>query len=314
MAGVSADTDPPQTHPAFDRGIDFIRRQAAAKKPFCCFVSSSEPHDPYVPPKRFLDLYDQRKIELSPTLRSASGDDPPVIQRMRGVWKDISDQDWRFITATYYAMISFLDHEAGRLLAAVKDCGVDDNTIVIFTSDHGDMLGGHGLFAKGITPYEEVYNIPLIIRAPGVRGGEDRRHVTSTVDLAPTILDLCGLAPIDGVQGRSLRPVLEGRANDEDWQDAYAEFFGQRFVYTQRITWHGRWKYIFAPGGWDELYDLAADPHEQHNLAGEAAHRETLEDMARRMWRRMRDIGDESLFGSNYATLRLAPVGPQSAQ
>ena len=98
----------------------------------------------------------------------------------------------------------------------------------------------------------------------------------------------------------------------KDWQDAYAEFFGQRFVYTQRITWHGRWKYIFSPGGIDELYDLEDDPFERTNLADEPEHREILLEMCRRMWTRMKDIGDESLFNTQYATLRTAPIGPDS--
>jgi arylsulfatase A-like enzyme len=139
--------------------------------------------------------------------------------------------------------------------------------------------------------------------------------MASLVDLAPTLLDLCGAEPLPKAQGKSLRPVLEGAATDaDDWNDAYAEFFGQRFVYTQRITWHGDWKYVFSPGGVDELYNLAADPHERHNLAADPAHRDVLIDMCKRMWRKMKAIGDESLFNTGYATLRTAPIGPLSIE
>jgi arylsulfatase A-like enzyme len=134
------------------------------------------------------------------------------------------------------------------------------------------------------------------------------------VDVAPTVLDLCGLEPLPEAQGRSFRGVLDGTADSDEWQDAYAEFFGQRFVYTQRITWHGDWKYVFSPGGCDELYDLSIDPHERTNLAADPAHRETLIDMTRRMWRKMKEIGDESLLHTHYATLRTAPVGPVSIE
>ena len=105
-----------------------------------------------------------------------------------------------------------------------------------------------------------------------------------------------------------------GADDTGDWQDAYAEFFGQRFVYTQRIVWHGRWKYVFSPGGVDELYDLADDPHERTNLAAVPACRDVLHDMCRRMWRKMAAIGDESLYNTHYATLRTAPVGPLSVE
>jgi arylsulfatase A-like enzyme len=115
---------------------------------------------------------------------------------------------------------------------------------------------------------------------------------------------------MESAHGRSLRPVLEDRAQPDDWLDAYAEFFGQRFVYTQRIVWHGNWKYVFSPGGIDELYNLDKDPHERVNLAGDPEHQGKLIDMVKRMWRKMKAIGDESLFNTHYATLRTAPIGP----
>jgi len=308
-----ADGQPPR-HPAFEKGIDFIRRHAADDQPFCCFVSTAEPHDAYVPPKRFFDMYDVGSIRPSPTLRDDPAGKPEVVARMREVWAGLSNDDWRKVSAAYWAVITFLDAEVGRILEALRDSGAAEDTIVVFTADHGDMLGGHGLFAKGVgTAYEEVYNTPLVVRGPGIAArGELAEPLVSLVDLAPTLLDLCGLEPLPASHGRSLRPLLEGAADEADWQDAYAEFFGQRFVYTQRIVWHGRWKYVFSPGGVDELYDLADDPHERRNLAADPHHRETLIDMAKRMWRKMKEIGDESLFKTHYATLRTAPIGPMS--
>jgi arylsulfatase A-like enzyme len=104
--------------------------------------------------------------------------------------------------------------------------------------------------------------------------------------------------------------VLEGASEPAEWRSAYAEFYGQRFVYTQRIVWEGDWKYVFSPGGVDELYDLAEDPHERNNLADDPAHRDRLIEMTKNMWRKMREIGDDSLFNTQYATLRTAPIGP----
>ena len=312
LAATGRDDGGPVHHPAFEKGIDFIRRQATSGEPFCCFVSAAEPHDPYVPPRRFLDMYDTDEIRLSPTLRDDLAGKPEVLRRMQGVVRDLTDDEWRRICAAYWAVVTFLDSEVGRIIDALKEMKLYENTIIVFTSDHGDMLGGHGLAAKGFgTSYEEVYNIPLILRAPGMTAGREENDIlTSLVDVGPTLLDLLGLGPLPDADGRSLRPVLEGTSNKTDWQDAYAEFFGQRFVYTQRIVWHGNWKYVFSPGGIDELYDLADDPHEQHNLAEDPAHQDVLVDMARRMWRRMEQIGDESLFNTHYITMRSAPVGP----
>jgi len=312
LAGVADVAEP--RHPAFDRGIDFLRRhtEQGSDRPFCLFVSTIEPHDTYVPPRQFFDLYDLDRVPLPPSLHDDLADKPEVARRLASVWRDLTDDQWRRMRAAYWAVISFLDHEVGRILAELRALNLYEDTLIVFTSDHGDMLGAHGLTTKGIgTPYEEVYNIPLILRVPGARTGvEDRQTCANLVDLAPTLLDYAGAPPLPAAQGRSLRPVLEGTADPADWQDAYAEFFGQRFVYTQRVTWHGEWKYVFNPGGIDELYHLQADPHERANRAADPACREVLEEMCRRMWRKMKAIGDESLYKSQYATLRTAPVGP----
>lgn len=315
LCATADDSAGPPHHPAFDAGIDFIGRHAADAQPFCCFVSTSEPHDPYVPPLSFLARYDLDSVPLSPTLHDDLHGKPEVLRRMQSVWAGLSEQDWRRVTAAHRAVVTFLDSEVGRLLAAVRRHGLEDRTIVVFTSDHGDMLGAHGLAAKGVgTAYEEVYNIPLILRVPGLPGGvEEADACTSLVDLGPTLLDLAAAGVLPEAQGRSLRPVLEGTADTAAWQDAYAEFYGQRFVYTQRLVWHGPWKFIFSPGGIDELYNLRDDPRETANRAADPACRPVLEALCARMWRRMREIGDDSLFNTHYATLRTAAVGPLAA-
>ncbi len=316
LLAAVGDEDAPTTHPAYDAGIDFIRRQAGSDRPFCCFVSTAEPHDPYIPPKPFFDLYDVDAVRVSPTLREEyGGTKPEVLERMRAVWSELTEDDWRCVSAAYWALISYLDSEAGRIVEALKETGAYENTIIVVTADHGDMLGGHGLATKGVgTAYEEVYNVPLIFRVPGLRAREDDEHKVSLVDLAPTVLDLCGAEPQEPCHGRSMRQVLEATSDPAEWQDAYGEFFGQRFVYTQRIVWHGDWKYIFSPGGIDELYNLGEDPHEENNLAADPECEEVLIDMCRRMWRKMKEIGDQSLFNTHYATLRTAPVGPHSIE
>lgn len=311
MAGINREAP---NHPAFDNAINFLERHLEQErdKPFCCFVSTIEPHDAYVPPRKFYDLYKPDEIPLPETLRGETTGKPEVVKRMRSVWESMTDADWQKTRACYWAVISYIDSEIGRLMDYLREKGLEEDTIIIFTSDHGDMLGAHGLATKGIgTAYEEVYNIPLIISVPGQTPAEDTHTLTSLVDIAPTLLDCCGVDPLPEAQGQSLRPVLEGSADADDYQAAYAEFFGQRFVYTQRMVWHNNWKYVFSPGGLDELYNLEKDPHEKTNLAQDPAHQDQLKAMAKRMWQQMKDIGDNSLFNSQYATLRTAPIGPE---
>ena len=254
-------------------------------------------------------------IPSAPRCTTRASDKPEVVRRMQAVWRDLSDDDWRYASRPAIGRLSaFWTARWAASSRQLEETGQADNTIVLVTSDHGDMMGGHGLLTKGVgTPYEEVYNVPLILHAPGRHhrpGGTGRRrqprrhraHVCSTC---------ARLSPLPDAQGRSLRPVLDGSANPADWQCAYAEFFGQRFVYTQRVTWHGEWKYVFTPGGVDELYHLVEDPYETRNLAADPAYRDRLEEMCGHMWRKMAEIDDWSLYNSRYATLRTAPVGPE---
>ena len=322
LAAVRRDDKEAPRHPAYDLGVDFIRRHAPAGEPFCLFVSTSEP-GACVPPKRFFDMYDIQATRVAPTLRDDLAGKSEMLRRMQAGWKDVSDEDWRKITTCYYAQFTFIDNQMGRILKALKEAGLYEDTIILFLADHGRMLGAHGLVGLGLgLAYEEVYRVPLILRLPGwlladtgnFRGREIDDALVNLVDVAPTLLDLCSLPPLPDVQGRSLRPFLDGSADRAHWQEAYGEFFGQRFMYTQRIVWNGSWKYVFSPGGVDELYHLADDPYELKNLAADAQHRDMLIDMTKRMWRNMERIGDQSLLNTHYSTLRTAPIGPLSRE
>ena len=149
-----------------------------------------------------------------------------------------------------------------------------------------------------------------VVSAPGCAGGEACGAAVTTMDLAPTFAELCAGERMAGVDGRSFAALL-GSPGDEWPDEAFAEFHGQRFFYTQRILWRGSWKYVFNGFDVDELYDLAADPHETRNLAAEAECAEVLEEMSRRMWEIMRATGDHNMFNAQYPMFRFAPTGPE---
>ena len=318
LAAVRQDDKENPHHPAYNLGINFIKRHAADDRPFCCFVSTREPGE-NMPLKKFYDMYDADNIKTHPTLKSDLKGKNEILRRMRSIWQDLSDDDWKKITACNYAEMTFIDSEIGRILQTLHETGTYENTIILYLADHGQMLGAHGLMGVGYgLAYEDVYNVPLIIRLPQWmrdRAGKQKgrtidKALVSLVDICPTLLELCGLDTPQQVQGRSLVPLLENRADPADWQTAYGEFYGQRFMYSQRIVWNGDWKYIFSPAGVDELYHLKDDPFEENNLAADARYRGVLETMVAHMWRKMEQIGDESLLNTDYATLRVAPFGP----
>lgn len=301
----------------YSRGIDFIRSQEGRTEPWAAVISVLEPHDPYVAPNAYVEKYDIDAIELPATLRDDLTGKPGILHRLQSVWRGLSDREVREAIACYYAMCSLIDDQVGRVVQALKESGQWENTIIVYTTDHGDMLGAHGLFMKGVTAYEDVYRIPLIVSGPVVaRPGRECAAIVNLVDLAPTLTELTGSAPIEEAAGRSLVPLLrdpeeaDAAGASEVWNEGYAEFHGQRLAYTQRLVWHGRYKYIFNGFDLDELYDLQADPLETANLAGNPEYAETLREMAARMWRNVHRLQDESLRQAHYGMFRFLPVGP----
>lgn len=188
----------------------------------------------------FLETYDLGATRVSATLGDDLAGKSKMLRRMQAGWGDLSDDDWQKITTCYLAQLTFLDSEMGRILEVLRQSGCYEDTIVLFLADHGRMLGAHGLVGLGLgLAYEEVYNVPLFVRVPprllgkaaNARGREVNDALVSLVDVGPTLLDLCGLAPLPDAQGRSLKPLIEGRYDAADWRDAYGEFFAQRFMY-----------------------------------------------------------------------------------
>ncbi len=310
-------------HYLYERGIRFLREAARdPARPWALFLSTQEPHDPYVAPREMLERCESDPAAIP---RPASFDDdladrPAIYRRCQGVWRDLDWPQFAEATACYHAVCSLIDAQVGRVLAALDELGMADNTIVVYTSDHGDYMGAHRLMLKGIPAFEEAYRVPMILAGPGVPEGRVVPRIISQMDLAPTLLALTTGEPFPCF-GRSLVPLLESKEAAWD-NEAFAECHGQRFFYTQRILWRGNWKYVFNGFDDDELYDLEADPHELHNLApaagensggGPGAHRDALEAMAARMWQIIADTGDHNMSRAQYGMFRFAPVGPEGA-
>ena len=181
------------SHPAFNEGISFIENHLNDKGrdvPFTCFISVLEPHDPYLAPEEIIDTYDIDQISLSPSFNDTLDTKPEVLKRMHSVWSGLTDYQWKRILASYYSSVTYIDSQVERVVNLLKDTNVYEDTLIIFTSDHGDMLSAHGLLTKGVaTGYVEVTHIPLIIKPPhGGHVADTETIKVSTVDLATTLL------------------------------------------------------------------------------------------------------------------------------
>lgn len=296
----------------YSAGIEFVERAARQPdQPWALFLSSEAPHDPYVVPRSYYQRYNPAAIPRPPSFDDDLSHRPAIYRRAQRVWQHLEWPDFAQAIACYYALCSLVDDQIGRLLATLRQLGQLDNTLIVFTSDHGDYMGAHRLMLKGIPAFDDAYRVPLILAGPGVPAGRRVEQIVSLLDLAPTLAQLTTGGNFAG-HGRSLLPLLQQSSRPEWPNEAFAECHGQRFFYTQRILWRDNFKYVFNGFDEDELYNLSADPRELRNLAVEPEFGPVLESMAARMWQIIRETGDYNMYQAQYGMFRFAPVGPEA--
>ena len=250
------------------------------RQPFFIACGFQKPHWPYVAPQKYFDLYPLDQIQLPPVSREARKDVPPVAFPHYAEDAQMTPQQQRQAIRGFYACISFVDAQVGVLLEALDRCRLWDRTVVVFFSDHGFHYGEHGGLWRKMTLFAESTRVPLLIAAPGrVRGAVSPR-LAELVDLYPTLADLCGLPPPPGMEGTSLRPLLDDPRRP--WKPAAftdlqrgcgvrgRAVHTEHFRYTEWGERHGA-----------ELYDLDNDPREGRNLINDTAYAATLADMRR---------------------------------
>lgn len=247
-------------------------------RPFLLTVSFTQPHPPFVADQEHWDLYDGVEIDM-PRVPPIPYDDLGPFDQAKHIAMgqhlfDLDGDRTRDSRRAYYAMMSYIDDRVGEIMKTLTDCGLDENTVIIFTSDHGEMLGERGMWMKDCF-YEWAVRVPLFIRAPGVAPGRSDA-VVSLVDLMPTVLDFAGaeLPVSTGQDGGSMVPLLHGQT--DGWKDeAIVDYAGSGYPSPSRMIRQGRYKYWLTWGLEPTLYDLAADPDELTNLAGHPDHAET---------------------------------------
>jgi arylsulfatase A-like enzyme len=245
-------------------------------KPFFLYLSFHRPHPPYDPPQWAYDQY-MALPAYERTLGDWEGDWDEF--RRDGDYQaaigDLPDRVVHRARAGYYGLMAQIDLQVNRIREALRDFGVLDNTVIAFTSDHGEMMGDHRMFRKAV-PYEGSAHVPFIVADARTSGGSARGvvvdHVVELRDLMPTLLDLAGLPIPEGVDGVSLAPFVRGQTAAEaprEWLHGEHTYWGQSL---QWVT-DGRVKYVWGSAkGVEQLFDLVADPGELHNLAGLAEH------------------------------------------
>jgi len=294
----------------------FLAREAIAfleevgSQPFCLALSFRGPDPPGTPPEPWDRMYPREKVPLPANHIVYLKDGPEgsgglgykALRRRLDRW---TEEEWRDHAAHYYGYVSYIDKWTGKVLEALDRQGLAENTIVLFTTDHGEMLGSHGLTGMGPT-YDETARVPLIIRHPPlIRPGTATDALVSNVDILPTLLETMGVAVPGGVQGRSFLSVLEGETQshrDAAFMERHRPRGDPGAVY--RMVRTDRWKYTVSwhPSVTEELYDMKDDPLELHNLATDPEHVRVCNELRKRIMVWMEQTGDSELKEFREAT------------
>jgi choline-sulfatase len=241
------------------------------KQPFFLVSGFLKPHDPYMPAERFAGMYDPSKVQLPKTWGKVDLASIPDEMRARIQKHDptpeLSDPDMaKRRIALYYGNVAQVDDSVGKILAALRETGLEDNTIVVYSSDHGEMLGDHGLFQKFVF-YEPSAGVPLMVRVPGMAGqGSISSTPVNLVQLVATLTELCGLDVPSGLEGESFVRDLRSPDRTRD-TPTYAEFALSSPKGGRYMMRRGKYKYTHYMSDRPELYDLESDPDEMRNLA-----------------------------------------------
>lgn len=299
---ASPKSDEHHTDGMMAENAEWVLERCAKKKdrPFFLAVGFFRPHTPYVAPaKPYFDWYPEKEMPVVQGVKEDQADLPaPALGSHKKEQEKLTDDLRRQTVQAYYASISFMDAQVGRVVDALDRLGLAENTVIVFTSDHGYHMGEHGLWQK-MSLFEESSRVPLLIVAPGAAKGGVAKSPVSHVDLYPTLTELCGVKAPENLQGQSLAPMLKDPSSvGRGWAITQVMRGGgpnrasvttnvgsdgpRFFGYTLRTP---RWRYT----EWDEgkqgreLYDHDADPKELKNLADDPAHAKLIDELSQQL-------------------------------
>lgn len=264
-------------------------------RPFFMWMSSPKPHSPYDPPRPYDAMYDPRAVPAPfGGVENLQGRNPSLDRiRYTHAVDSLSPQAWQVIRSYYYGCITFLDAMIGRVLGHLNDKEMLDDTLVLFTADHGDLVGDFGSCFK-CNHLNGSVRVPFLAAGPGVSQGKVSEALVGLQDVLPTFAQAAGADIGQAVQGKDLSPVLRGEAGTV--RDVYYSTTGGRGAQSVMVT-DGRWKYIYSEeNGTEELYNQQEDPGEVNNLAGSTAQKDRLAGMRQTLLDQARDLADDAIL------------------
>jgi len=311
--GTTMPKEATRTYYVAERTIERLERSTGTDRPLFHRTDFVGPHHPYLVPEPYASMYDPADIERWGNFDETFDGKPRAHEQFLG-YRGVADMDWETwaeAVSKYFGFVTFIDEQIGRILDAV-DTYLDDETVVVHTSDHGDLTGSHRQFNKGPMMYEEVYHIPLLVRWPGtVEPGSTCTEFVRLLDLMPTFLEMGGVEPTMETDGRSLLPLLRGNTPTEWPESVYAEYHGEEFgLYSQRMVRTDRYKYVHNAPDINELYDLDRDPDELHNRIDHPEYRSVRDRLEATLLEWMTETDDPITTWTRKALTSGEPVRP----
>jgi arylsulfatase A-like enzyme len=297
-----------------------VVREAAAKleeltseesdQPWCLYAGCIGPHDPYNVPQKYLDMYDINDIELPANFHDDMLDKPNFYRRTKENFDQLTEDEHKKSILHFLAYCTYEDALLGQLLDALEASGQADDTVVIATSDHGDYMGEHGLWAKGVPCFRGAYHVPMIVRWTNglANPGRDVDEMISLADIAPTMLELADVETDREFVGESLVPFLKDETVN-DWRDMmFTQTNGNELYAIQRACFDKDFKMVYNGFDYDELYDLRKDPHELKNVVNDPEYKDVVRRMMKRIWGFAYETDDVCI--NPYIMVRFAQYGP----
>lgn len=247
--------------------IDFIANEAGQQEsPWVLWLNYLPPHFPLIAPPSFYDLYPEDRVDLP--YDYPSKEHHPAMEELRNHFdgRNLDESILRRTRAAYYGLVTYIDNQIGRVVQALKQSGLAENTLIVYTSDHGELLGDHELWWKSAM-YEQSVGIPLIMAGPTIARNAVRSDPISLIDLAPTIAEAVGVAPDPVWQGRSFLSVAQGQEYRPVSESILSQYHAHGVSHGIFMIRKGRFKYIYYPSFPAQLFDLDADPLEMHDLS-----------------------------------------------
>lgn len=278
-----------------DEAIRVMESLNTQDKPFFLWANFWGPHSPSLVPEPYYSMYNPKDIPEHPSYCETFENKPRVQSIIERMW-GLGDYGWegfREICARYYGHCTLLDDQVGRVVSALERMGQLENTIIIYTADHGDCLGAHKLIEKGEFMYDEIYRIPFVVAHPSCQNpGTTNNDFVYLHECMPSFIEAAGLDVPTNLDGQSFYKAMQGDQTPNNREEVYCVFDRHFTVANQRMVRTRTHQFTFNPSDIGELYDLEKDPYQLKNCYGDPAYADVQKDLMARMGRYMEDLGD----------------------